>query len=174
MEKEVILQRKQPTEFVINYPYGERGNKEIKIMGTRGERISEKAVPLEIFEWLQQYTRTFEMGELLIKETDDEEINYIKENIEDVEKVEESAFTVAEIKAILETGNHLTLKKKLKELIEDKNETLTKSIKRQFVTIAGEVGVDSSAKRKIISEWADIDFEISDVIFDNNISDLHK
>ena len=33
--KMVILQNKRPNDFTVNYPYGERGNKEYKFMGLK-------------------------------------------------------------------------------------------------------------------------------------------
>ena len=63
-DKMVVLQNKRSNDFIVNYPYGERGNKEYKFMGTKGSKIYEKAVPLEVVEWLSQNTRTFDLGYL--------------------------------------------------------------------------------------------------------------
>lgn len=175
--KGVILQRKQPREFVINYPYGERGNKEYKFMGTRGDRIYEREVPMDVFEWLTQYTTTIKDGELIIKPEEvekNEDVFYIREGIDNIEQIESSILTKEEIINILEKGNHNVLKKALKELTEGKTEEVAKTIRKEFLEIAGDVGVDSSAKRKVLCDWLNVDFEISDVIFDKNIENLHS
>lgn len=175
--KGVVLQRKQPREFVINYPYGDRGNKEYKFMGTRGDRIYEREVPMDVFEWLTQYTTTIKDGELIIKPEEiesNEDVYYIREGIENIDQMEEAILTKEEIIKILETGNHNVLKKKLRELTENKVEEVAKAIRKQFLEVAGEVGVDSSAKRQALCNWLNVDFEISDVIFDKNIEDLHN
>ena len=38
-DKMVVLQNKRSNDFIVNYPYGERGNKEYKFMGTKGSKI---------------------------------------------------------------------------------------------------------------------------------------
>ena len=87
-DKMVVLQNKRSNDFIVNYPYGERGNKEYKFMGTKGSKIYEKAVPLEVVEWLSQNTRTFDLGYLLIKPVEEDlDIQYLRENIEDVEAI---------------------------------------------------------------------------------------
>ena len=54
---------------------------------------------------------------------------------------------------MLKEGNQAALKKKLNELVKGKSEDLIRSIKDQIVKTATEVGVDSSAKRKVICEF---------------------
>jgi len=177
MENQIVLQRKQPREFIVNYPYGERGNKEYKFMGTKGNKVYERPVPMEVFEWLSQYTTTFQNGDLIIKPTeleDNEDVKYTREGIDDIEDIETSIFTRDEIVDILEKGNHNSLKKNLKALTDGKSEAIVKNIQKQVTDVASEIGIDSSAKRKIICEWANLDFEISEVIFDKNIEELHK
>lgn len=174
-DKQVVLQRKQPTPFTIFYPYGVNGmHQEMTWIGTTGKNINERPVPYEVFLWLKDHTMTFQLGALVIKPTEDEDIKYDKENIENIDEVEKSIMTQEEIKKILETGNQNVLKKALNELTEDKDEELVREIRRQVTTVAYEIGIDSSAKRKVICEWANIDFENSDVLFDKNIEALHS
>jgi len=175
MFNKVILQRKQPTPFTVYYPYGVNGiTQEITWMGTQGKIINERPVSMDVFLWLKEQTRTFQLGALVIKETEDEDIIYEKENIIDIEEAEKSALTKEEILAVLEKGNHNALKTNLKALTEGKSEELVKEIRRQVVLVATEIGIDSSSKRKVLSDWAGIDFENSDTIFDKNIEDIHK
>lgn len=171
MGKEIILQRKQPMDYEVNYPQDGR-LKNYSWIGTRGNKITERPVPEEVFEWLVQNTNAIKNGSLVVKPgqiEEDEDLKYTLENISDIDKVEGSIFTVNEIKEILEKGNHLTLKKKLNEITKDKPEELIKNIKRQFTTIASDLGVDSSAKRKVLCEWSGLDSEISDTMFDNEV-----
>ena len=168
--KMIILQNKRPSEFIVNYPYGDRGNKEYRFMGTKGTKIYERAVPLEVVEWLSQNTVTFELGYLIIKTDEnnsDEDVNYIRDNIVDLEIIEESVLLREDIVKMLKEGNQNALKKKLKDLIADKSEELVKSIKDQIIKVATEVGIDSAAKRKVVCEFAGLDYEVvGDVLFE--------
>lgn len=166
MNNEVILQRKQPVDFIINYPYGEHGNKEYRFMGTKNNKIFERPIPMEVFDWLVQNTTTISHGELIIKPTENEDINYVRESIEDIEAIEKSVHTFDEIKAILEDGNHNKLKKALNDLLKDVPEKMQREVKNNVVNIAAEVGIDSSAKRKVICEWAGRDADFGDVLFE--------
>jgi hypothetical protein len=175
MENQVILQRKQPTPFKVYYPETSNGRPiEYTWIGTTSKNINERPVPWEVFMWLKSYTRTFELGMLQIKETEDEIIVSEKENIADIENAEKSALTKDQVKDILEKGNHNTLKSALKSLTDDKSDILKKEIIKQVTAIATDIGIDSSAKRKIFCEWAGIDFENSDIIFDKNVEALHQ
>lgn len=171
-EKQVTLIRKQNTPFTVNYPVDGRIKKYVW-NGTKGKLISKKPVPFEVYDWLVQYTTTFSEGCLLIEDTQDEEINEIKENIENIEIIEKAILTKDEIEKILTTGNHLVLKKELDNLTKDLPEELVQNQKRYFITVAAEIGVDSSAKRKVISEWADIDFETSDLVLDKELREMY-
>lgn len=172
-EKEVVLIRKQSTPFTVNYPIDGRLKKYVW-NGTKGNLLNKKAVPFEVYDWLAQYTLTFTNGCLIIDESDDEEINEIKENIDNVDLVEKVVLTKNEIEKILTTGNHLVLKKELNQLTEDLPEELAEKQKRYFIITASEIGVDSSAKRKIISEWAGIDFETSDLVLDKELREMYE
>jgi hypothetical protein len=171
-EKQVTLVRKQTTPFTVNYPVDGRLKNYIW-NGTKGNLLNKKTVPFEVYEWLAQYTTTFHDGSLIIENADDEQIQEIKENIEDVEKIEQSVLTQKEIEEILTTGNHLTLKKKLNELVDGLSDELAKNQKRYVVTVAREIGIDSSAKRKVLAEWADINPENSDLIFDKELREMY-
>jgi hypothetical protein len=174
-EKQVILQRKQPTPYTVYYPYGINGrHQEIKWMGTQGKIINERPVPMEVFIWLQESTSALKTGALVVKPTEDEEINYVKANIENVEQAEKAALTKEQVQVILETGNQNVLKKALANLTKDLDETLTKEVKRQVQIIACELGIDSSVKRKVLADWLGIDPENADLLFDKTIEELHK
>lgn len=173
-DKKVVLIRKQDTEYKINYPYASQSNipREYIWMGTKGKILNEKPVPFEVFEWLRTKTSVFENGCLIIKETDDEVINDIKDNMANIDDAEQSILTKDEIIEILTTGNHLSLKKKLNELTDGKTNALQETIKRQVTNIAQEEGVDSSAKRKALCEWLGVDYENSDLLFDKNFEEM--
>lgn len=168
-EKQVILQRKQGTEFTINYPYGQNGRiAEYKFMGSKTNKPYERPIPMEVFEWLTQYTSTISGGHLIIKPTEDEDVKYIRESIEDIENVEASSLNQAEVIAMLEKGNQNVLKKALRELVEGKSEEIVKSIKKQIKTIAGDQGIDSDAKKKVLCDFLGLDYEKSSVIFESD------
>ncbi len=171
-EKEVILTRKKGTPFTVNYPFDGR-IKKYTWRGSNGKILDKRAVPFEVYNWLALYTTTFQEGELIIDETEDEEIIDIKENIDGVKEIEEIILTREEVVDILTTGNHLSLKSKLNELTKDQPKSITEGQKRYVVGIASEIGVDSSAKRKVLSDWAGIDYENSDLVFDKNIKDMY-
>lgn len=174
-DKQVILQRKQSTPFIVNYPYGQDGkNKEYTWGGTVGKTINERPVPYEVFEWLKNATSTFIDGSLVIKSTEDEDVLYAKESIESIDEIENAVMTKEEVIAMFEKGNHLSLKKALKELTEGKPDSFVSHVVRYVCGIASDVGIDSSAKRKVLSDWAGIDFEKSELIFDKNIEELYE
>ena len=172
-EKQVVLIRKQSTPFTVNFPMNDRIKKYIW-SGTRGKLINKKSVPFEVYDWLAQYTSTFSEGCLIVEQTEDEEINEIKNTIEDIENIEKSILTKKEIEEILTSGNHLVLKKALNALVEDLPEELVKKQKRYVISVAGEIGVDSSAKRKVIAEWAGINFETSDLVLDKELREMYE
>ena len=172
-DKNVVLIRKQSTPFTVNFP-SDGGVKSYVWMGTQGRVLNERPVPYEVFEWLQNYTSTFTEGCLIIKETDDEDVKMVKENIPEIEKVEESILTKQEIEELLNNGNHLTLKKKLNELVKDKSEAIVENIKRNVIGVATEIGIDSNAKREVLCTWAGLEYENSDLIFDKHLKELYE
>jgi hypothetical protein len=171
--KKIVLIRKQNTPFTVNYP-ADGGIKKYIWNGTQGSILNEKGVPIEVVDWLRNSTTTFQDGCLIIKDSEDEDVISIKENIPDIKLVEESILTAEEVKVILTTGNHLSLQKKLKELTEGKPDNVIEAVKRQFIGIAQEIGVDSSAKRKILADWAGISYENCDLIFDKEIKEMYE
>lgn len=171
-EKQVVLIRKQSTPFTINFPMNDRIKKFIW-NGTKGKLISKKSVPFEVYDWLAQYTSTLSEGCLIVENTDDEEVIEIKNTVDNIEKIEKAILTKSEIEEILTTGNHLVLKKALNELVEGLSEDLAKNQKRYFISVAGEIGVDSSAKRKVLADWAEINFETSDLVLDKELKKMY-
>jgi hypothetical protein len=169
-EKEVALVRKQNTPFTVNYPVDGRIKKYVW-QGTKGKLINKKTVPFEVYEWLAMYTTTFNDGSLIIDTTNDQEVVEVKENIPDVEVVEKSVLTKEEVEAIFTNGNHLVMKKELNKLLDGLSEELASNLKRYVITVAGEVGIDSSSKRKVLSEWAGLDYENSDLLFDKELKE---
>lgn len=167
-EKEVTLTRKKTTPFTVNYPIDGRIKKYIWL-GTKGSLKNKKNVPFEVFEWLSMYTSTLIEGDLILEKSDDIEVNHIRENIEGIDKIEDIILTKDEIIEIFKTGNHLSLKSKLKTLTDGRTDSIAKNQKRYIVGIAKEIGIDSNSKRKVLCEWAGIDYENSDLLFDSNI-----
>lgn len=172
-EKEVVLIRKQSTPFTVNFPIDGR-IKKYKWLGTKGKVLDKKAVPFEVYNWLAMYTTTLEEGCLIVEDTYDEEVIEIKENIDNIENIEKAVLTKEEIETILTTGNHLVLKKELDNLIQGLSPEMIQNQKRYVVNIASELGIDSSAKRKVIAEWAGLNYENSDLIFDKELKEMYK
>lgn len=170
MNDTVTLIRKQHTDFVINYPYGENGRTVSYVFqGTKGNHNTERKVPKEVFNWLVQETTTIRDGHLIVKKDEminDEEVAYTMETIESADKIENAILSLNEVKDILSKGNHLVLKKELNKLTDNKGDYLAINIRKNFIQLAQEIGVDSIAKRKVIGEWADLDEEMLDVIFE--------
>lgn len=171
-EKQVILIRKQSTPFTVNFPIDGR-IKKYEWKGTQGKVLNKRPVPFEVYNWLALYTTTFNEGMLIIDKSDDEEINEIKENIENVDVVEKSILTKEDVEKMLNTGNHLALKKELNKIIDGLSDELIENQKRYIVTVASEIGLDSAAKRKVVAEWAGIDYENSDLIFDKTLKEIY-
>lgn len=167
-KEKVVLQRKQPREYVVNFP---RDGSVVSYqwLGTRGDLISEREVPREVYEWLFSQTDCLKNGDLIVKETEyeDEDIKINRQFIEDIEDIEQTTLTRKEIIEILTTGNQNVLKGKLKKLTDGKSEIAISNIQREVRMIASEVGIDSSAKRKVICQWLGLDYEMyGDTLFD--------
>lgn len=172
-KKKVILIRKQSTPFLVNFPEDGRTIK-YQWRGTVGTKLDEKAVPFAVYDWLANYTTTFTDGVLVVKETKDVDVNDIKENIDNIEQIEKTVLTTKEIKDIIFKGNQHALKTKLNDLIQDQPEEAISSLKRNVINVAGEVGIDSSAKQKVLAEWAGITLENADLIFNKELKDTYK
>jgi predicted RND superfamily exporter protein len=174
-DKKVILIRKQPSPFTVNYPFGDNGTiRTYTWQGTIGKVLNERPVPFDVFDWIQNYTTTLTCGALIMKETDDEDIKDIKENIQDIEKIEQSILTKDEIVEMLEKGNHLSLKKALKDLDEKTTESMKEIQKKYVIGIACDLGIDSTVKRQILVEWAKLDYKNSDLLFDKVLEEMYE
>ncbi|EDS77058.1 hypothetical protein [Clostridium botulinum] len=172
-DKKVILIRKQGTPFIVNYPH-DGTTTTYTWQGTKGTVLNERPVPFDVFDYLQNETVVFQTGALIIKETQDEDIKLVKENIPEIEQAESSIMTRKEVIDLFTTGNHLVLKKALNELTEGKSEIIAEDVKKYIVSVAVDEGIDSSAKRKVICEWAGLEYENSDLFFDNNLKEMYE
>lgn len=174
--KTITLIRKQATPFTVNYPYQLNNggvNPKFVWQGTKGSKLSEKDVPIEVFDWLKDYTSTFTSGMLIVKETNDEELKELREMVKDVDIIEKAILTEEEIKDILGTGNQNVLKKALNDLIKDLTDTQQiTEVKNYFYRTAIELGVDSSAKRKVICDWMGYIYEDVEANFDKVLDEI--
>jgi hypothetical protein len=163
-DKKIILMRKQSYPFTVNYPFPLNNgavNSKFVWQGTKGSRISELGVPIEVFDWLRDETTTFTEGMLLVKEVteDDEELKELVNQVPESKEIENSILTMDEIKEMISTGNQNVLKGKLNKLVENLDEIQTKAVKDYIYRTTIEVGVDSSAKRKVICDWYGVEYE---------------
>lgn len=178
-EKTITLIRKQPTPFTVNYPYQLNNggiNPKFVWQGTKGSILNEKKVPVEVFEWLRDYTGTFKTGMLIVKEEDinDQDIEEIVQTLDDEKDISKAIKTEEEVKEMLSKGNQLVLKKELDKLIEGvEDEQKIKEIKNYIYKTAIEIGVDSSAKRKVIVDWVgDLNYEDVESLFDKVLDEI--
>lgn len=138
MEK-VTLARYKNTDYTVNYE-----NKRYFWSGSRGNIVSKKDIPLEVFEWLTMNTQTLKNGELVLDKSN-ENIEELKENIYEIEEYEINSISKEEIKKILE-GNFKKMESELKKIEAD-------STKRFILEVAREIKLESAAKQKFIKEW---------------------
>ena len=157
----VTLIRKQSDPFEVNYPFALPEGKltHFDWVGTKGSIISKRDIPIEVFQWLKDSTTTFANGHLIVEEKDNEDLEedakYLVEDVEEKQaEIREAIKTKDEIQTMLTTGNQQVLKKALNELIKDiTDEDKIKEVKSYIYRTAIDIGIDSSAKRKVICEW---------------------
>lgn len=144
----VLLARQRKGDYVVNYD-----NKKYVWQGIKGNLVTKKEVPMEVFDFLQSGTACFQNGELVLmakdnKEESKEALNELKENIPYVDEYEANTHSKEEIIALI-TGNVNKMKAEL-------NKITSKSEKRFVMEIAKELYVggelDSSAKQKFLVE----------------------
>ena len=138
MEK-VTLLRHRGTEYVVNYE-----NKKYVWPPSKGNIISKRDVPMDVYEWLTSYTTAFRFGELVLDKTN-ENIDELKEHIYEIEDYEANSISKDEIKKILE-GNFKKMESELNKIKLD-------STKRFVLDVAKEIKIESAAKQRFIKEW---------------------
>lgn len=171
-DKKIILMRKQNYPFTVNYPFPLNNgaiNPKFVWQGTKGNRINELPVPIDVFNWLKDETTTFTEGMLVVKEMveEDEELKELVDQVPESKEIEKSILTMDEIKTMLSEGNQNSLKGKLNKLVENLDEIQTKSVKDYIYRSTIEIGVDSSAKRKVICDWYGVEYEKVKDLFEN-------
>lgn len=138
MEK-VMLGRYRNTEYIVNFD-----NKKYLWMGSKGKKIDQKEVPMDLYNYLQMSTTCFAKGELVIIPRNDEEKELVEEIVEKEEYLA-NTHTREEVIKLLE-GNTNKMKAEL--------EKITRKEEKQFViNVAKEINLDSAAKRKFLVEW---------------------
>ena len=148
MEK-VTLLRHRGTEYVVNYE-----NKKYVWPPSRGNVVSKKDVPMDVYEWLTSYTTAFRFGELVLDKTN-ENIDELKERIYEIEEYEANSISKDEIKKILE-GNFKKMESELNKIKLD-------STKRFVLDVAKEIKIESAAKQRFIKEWLGTELTIEEL-----------
>ena len=148
MEK-VTLLRHRGTEYVVNYE-----NKKYVWPPSRGNVVSKKDVPMDVYEWLTSYTTAFRFGELVLDKTN-ENIDELKEHIYEIEDYEVNSISKDEIKKILE-GNFKKMESELNKIKLD-------STKRFVLDVAKEIKIESAAKQRFIKEWLGTELTIEEL-----------
>ena len=147
--KKVTLLRHRGTEYVVNYE-----NKKYVWPPSRGNIVSKKDVPMDVYEWLTSYTTAFRFGELVLDETN-ENIDELKEHIYEIEEYEANSISKDEIKKILE-GNFKKMESELNKIKLD-------STKRFVLDVAKEIKIESAAKQRFIKEWLGTELTIEEL-----------
>lgn len=147
--KKVTLLRHRGTEYVVNYE-----NKKYVWPPSRGNIVSKKDVPMDVYEWLTSYTTAFRFGELVLDETN-ENIDELKEHIYEIEDYEVNSISKDEIKKILE-GNFKKMESELNKIKLD-------STKRFVLDVAKEIKIESAAKQRFIKEWLGTELTIEEL-----------
>ena len=148
MEK-VTLLRHRGTEYVVNYE-----NKKYVWPPSRGNIISKRDVPMDVYEWLTSYTTAFRFGELVLDKTN-ENIDELKEHIYEIEDYEANSISKDEIKKILE-GNFKKMESELNKIKLD-------STKRFVLDVAKEIKIESAAKQRFIKDWLGTELTIEEL-----------
>lgn len=148
MEK-VILARYKNTDYTVNYE-----NKRYLWAGSRGNIVSKKEVPLEVYEWLTMNTTAIKKGELVLDKSN-KNIEELKENIYEIEEYEVNSISKEEIKKLLE-GNYKKMESEFKKITVD-------STKRFILDVAREIKLESAAKQKFIKEWMGTELTIEEL-----------
>nr|DAK91779.1 MAG TPA: hypothetical protein [Caudoviricetes sp.]DAV35996.1 MAG TPA: hypothetical protein [Caudoviricetes sp.] len=148
MEK-VTLLRHRGTEYVVNYE-----NKKYVWPPSKGNIISKRDVPMDVYEWLTSYTTAFRFGELVLDKTN-ENIDELKEHIYEIEDYEANSISKDEIKKILE-GNFKKMESELNKIKLD-------STKRFVLDVAKEIKIESAAKQRFIKEWLGTELTIEEL-----------
>ncbi|MBY6838835.1 hypothetical protein [Clostridium botulinum] len=174
MENKITLVRKQPTPFEVNYPLSLPNGQltHFDWTGTKGNIVSKRDVPVEVFQWLKDSTTTFKDGCLIVDDNIEQELDgdsqYLINSVKDEQsEIKKAIKTRVEIEEMLSTGNQNVLKKALNDLTKDvEDEEQIKEIKNYIYRTAIDIGVDSNAKRKVICDWYGTDVENCGFIFD--------
>ena len=147
--KKVTLLRHRGTEYVVNYE-----NKKYVWPPSKGNVVSKKDVPVDVYEWLTSYTTAFRFGELVLDKTN-ENIDELKEHIYEIEDYEVNSISKEEIKKILE-GNFKKMESELNKIKLD-------STKRFVLDVAKEIKIESAAKQRFIKEWLGTELTIEEL-----------
>lgn len=152
----VTLARQRACTYTVNYE-----GKKYKWQGVKGNIVFKRDIPIDVFDYLQSATSTFQDGELVIvakKEEDIEGVNELIDNIPDSEQYKANTHTKEEVIELLK-GNMMKMKKELK-LITSVTE------KRFVIDIAKELvannELDSSTKREFLVEWHGTKLSVAD------------
>lgn len=148
MEK-VILERHKPTKYTVNFE-----NKVYIWSGSKGNMISKKEVPVEVYDYLAMFTTCLQSGELvLIAKTEEEK--ELLENIPDKEEYEANALTKEEVIKML-SGNLNKMKSEL-------NKVTSRTTKSFVLEVAKEIKLENANKRLFIKEWMGTDLSTDDL-----------
>ncbi len=144
MAKTIKVARHRSFPYVVNYPSGNGNFKTYQWAGSKGSKVDTKHIPEEVIDYLLMNSSCFRQGDLVIIE-DSQEAKEVVENIDDVDEYKNNSQSKEDITKILK-GNYKKMESELKKVTNNDQ-------KKFIVDIAKEIGLDSNAKLKFISEW---------------------
>ena len=150
-EDMIKVYRYRINPYVVNYPTP-TGVQSYNFLGSKKGKDEWKMLPVEIVNWLQLSSSCFRDGELVLDKESIEKTDEIYVDENDLEEFEKNSHTRDEAEAIL-TGNFMKMKSTLNEITSD-------SEKRFIIDVAKEIKLDSTAKRRFLAEWTEIDVEM--------------
>lgn len=137
-DEKVMLIRYSTIPFTVNYE-----NKKYVWAGTKGEVISKKEVPMDVYNYLTSFTTTFKDGELALEES--ENIEELKEDMIDREEYEVNSISKEELIKLLK-GNY-------NKMMSELNKVTSESTKKYVYETAKEIKIDNANKQKFIKDW---------------------
>lgn len=155
MEKTIKVARYRNTPYVVNFSNSNGSLKTYQWSGSKGTKTEIKPIPEEVVDYLIMNSACFRKGELVIVE-DSEVAKELVENIDDKEEYQNNTHTKEELQKILE-GNFAKMKSEINKITNDDE-------KRFVIDVAKEIKLDSSAKRKALSEWYGVP---QDILFED-------
>lgn len=145
-EKMIKIMRPKNLDFVANYPLSDGRTQRFIWRASSVKKETVVEVPQYVFDWLSNGT-AFKDGELVVLDEEaKEEIAYVLEEAKTIP-------TVKEVKAILEKPQK-QFKAEIDKIKDDKD------MVRYYISVAKEIGLESTGKQKLLSDVLGMPFDL--------------